>query len=297
MPIDKYLFPVTVGECLAVLARYDGRARVIAGGTDLMLAMERGDATPEALVDISALADLRQIAMSGSVIRLGAGVTHAACAASPLIRERARCLAEACFSVGSPQIRNVATLGGNVVSAQPAADAAVALIALGAVADIATAQGVREVAVEDLYEGVGRCRVDSSRELLTGFRFAAPGPANAFMRFSPRRAMSLPMLNGAVVLSLAAGAVTRARIVLGPVAPVPFRPSQAEAALIGARPGDAAAVEAAANAASAEARPRDSLLRGSAAYRRELVRVLVRRAVLAALERAAGAQRAGPGSA
>ncbi len=290
MPIDNYLFPASVGECLALLARYDGRASVIAGGTDLMLAIDRGDAAPQALLDVSALAGLRQISMASGVIRLGAGVTHAACAASPLIREQAWCLAEACASVGSPQIRNVATLGGNVVSAQPAADAAVALIALGAVAEIASAQSVREVPVEELYEGVGRCRVDSAREVLTGFRFDAPGPANAFLRFAPRRALSLPILNGAVCLLLSRGAVTHARIVLGPVAPVPFRPLQAEIALIGARRGDAVAVEAAASAASAAAKPRDSLLRGSAAYRRELVRVLVRRAVLAAFDRVADAQ-------
>ncbi|MDP3047744.1 MAG: FAD binding domain-containing protein [Chloroflexota bacterium] len=287
--MDRYLFPATLAEALETLARYDGKARVIAGGTDLVLALEKSDALPTALVDITRLAELGRLERQGGDIYLGAAVTHAACASSSLIRETARCLAEACSSVGSPQIRQVGTVVGNLVNAQPAADAAVALVALGAVVDVVSAQGKRQEQVENLCAGVGRSRIDSTREIVTGVRFAAtkPGQASAFLRFSPRKAMALPILNGAVWVSLQGEKVADVRIALGPVAPWPFRPRKAEETLRGARWDDLAAVEAAAVAASQEATPRDSLLRGSAAYRLELVRVLVRRVLKVALEQAA----------
>lgn len=289
MTMDRYLFPATLAEALETLARYDGKARVIAGGTDLVLALEKSDALPTALVDITRLAELGRLERQGGDIYLGAAVTHAACAASPLIRETARCLAEACSSVGSPQIRQVGTVVGNLVNAQPAADAAVALVALGAVVDVVSAQGKRQEQVENLCAGVGRSRIDSTREIVTGVRFSAkkPGQASAFLRFSPRKAMALPILNGAVWVSLNGDTVAYVRMALGPVAPQPFRPRKAEETLRGARWDDLAAVEAAAVAASQEATPRDSLLRGSAAYRLELVRVLVRRVLKVALEQAA----------
>lgn len=287
--MDRYLFPATLAEALEILARYDGKARVIAGGTDLVLALEKSDTPPVALVDVTRLEELGRLECQGGEIYVGATVTHAACAASPLIRESARCLAEACSSVGSPQIRQVGTVIGNLVNAQPAADAAVALVALGATVDVLSARGKRQEPVESLYAGVGRSRIDSTREIVTGVRFAAmkPGQATAFLRFSPRKAMALPILNGAVWVSLAGDVVADVRMALGPVAPRPFRPIKAEDSLRGARWDDQAAVDAAAVAASQEATPRDSLLRGSAAYRLELVRVLVRRVLKATLEQAA----------
>ncbi len=142
--VEKYLFPATLAEAVELLARYDGKARIIAGGTDLVLGLEKSGSSPEALVDITRLAELSTLERRGGEIYLGAAVTHAACAASPLIRENARCLAEACSSVGSPQIRQVGTVVGNLVNAQPAADAAVALVALGAVVDVLSAKGIRQ---------------------------------------------------------------------------------------------------------------------------------------------------------
>ncbi len=136
---------------------------------------------------------------------------------------------------------------------------------------------------------MGRSRIDSTREIVTDVHFPAmgPGQATVFLRFSPRKAMALPILNGAAWVSLTGDVVTGARIVLGPVAPRPFRARKAEDALRGARWDDDKAMEAAAVAASQEATPRDSLLRGSAAYRLELVHVLVRRVLKVALEQAA----------
>lgn len=287
--MNKYLFPNDIAECLDMLAQAGGRGRIIAGGTDLVLAAERGSVEPDVLVDITRIPGLQAIDQRDGRIWLGAAVTHAQCAASPLLRSKAIALAEACSSVGSPQIRQVGTVAGNVVNAQPAADAAIALTALGATAEIVSASGTRSEAVEELYAGVGRSKIDPTREILARVSFPTPGAgeATAFMRFSPRAAMALPILNGAAWVAVRDGKVTGVRMALGPVATKPFRPLQAEASLIGKAANDAAAIEAAALAASQEATPRDSLLRGSAAYRLELVRVLVRRMLKAALERAA----------
>ncbi|KKM09825.1 hypothetical protein SY88_16665 [Clostridiales bacterium PH28_bin88] len=290
MSVQAYLMPRTTEQCLAELDRYAGEARLIAGGTDLMLWIQRKQYSPAALIDVTGISEFRRLEVTGGELVLGAATTHAQAVVHPRVRELAPALAEACASVGSPQIRNLATVVGNVVSAQPAGDAAVALVALGAQAEIASTAGRRMEAVEALYAGFGQSKIDSSREVVTQLRLTLPGPGSgsAFMRIAPRNALALPVINTAVVVHTAAGKVTAARIAIGPVAARPFRPLQAESVLAGARVDDTDAIEAAALAASREVNPRDSLLRGSAAYRRQLVKVLVGRALRAALQRATG---------
>ncbi|SMB99504.1 carbon-monoxide dehydrogenase medium subunit [Thermanaeromonas toyohensis ToBE] len=282
--VSAYLFPHSVSECLEMLNTYEG-ARIIAGGTDLIIDIKKKRLQPRVLVDITRIPELNLIQEKEDTISLGAGVTHREAATSPLIREKLPALAQAASSVGSPQIRNVGTLAGNVVNAQPAADTAVALVALGAEAEIWGSQGKRRVAVEDLYEGVGRSKVDSTRELLG--RFLVPkwgeGEASAFVRLSPRRALSLPILNVAVRVQIKDGRWERARICVAPVAPQPFLCQEAAEALIGAKVSQEKIQEAAKIAAEL-AQPRDSLLRGSRAYRKEMVRVLVRRALETAIQ-------------
>ena len=277
MMIQRYVFPETIEACLKELKNCSGKARIIAGGTDLVLAIQREKLNPAVLLDISRIAELEGIMEEHGEVRLGARVTHAACASSPLIQKLATCLAEACMTVGSPQIQYVATLAGNVVNAQPAADGAVALIALAAKAKIISSEGEREEQVEELYKGVGKSRVDSSRELLASLRFPSlkAGEATAFLRVAPRGGMGLPVVNGAVWVSLREQRVADIRIALGPVSDRPARPRRAETVLKGSPWDDSEALEEAARVASEEANPRDSLLRGSAEYRRELVRMLM----------------------
>jgi len=271
-----------------VLRRYDGRARLIAGGTDLILQLREEGQGLTALVDITRIPELTAIREEGGYLVIGACVTHRQASESPLIRERALALAQACRSVGSLQVRNVGTIAGNVVNAQPAADSAIALLALGAEAQVADAEGRRWLPLEELYEGPGRSRVDPTRQMVTFFRLPLPeGPyASAFRRLARRRALILPILNTAVALALRPQepVVERARIAIGPVAPVPFRAREAERLLEGA-PLEEGILERAAEAASGEARPRTSLLRGSAEYRKEMVRVLVKRALKEAANR------------
>lgn len=281
----EYLSPETLDQALAVLAARQGSARVIAGGTDLVLQAQRGEIALDCAVDITRIAALQEIRSDGDEIVVGSCVTHAQAAASSLLAERAPVLATACSWVGSPQIRNVGTLGGNVVNAQPAADATIALLALDASAEIAGPTGVRREPLARLSTGPGASAIDPSREILVALRFRGlgPGESSAFGRLARRKALALPMLNVAVVASIADGRFRWARIALGPVAPTPYLATRAQEALAGS-PVSAESIARAAQIASEDAQPRSSVLRGSREYRKDMVRVYVRRA----LEQAAG---------
>ena len=286
---DDYLFPQSVEEALDMLEARGGDARIIAGGTDLALQRQRGRSPARVMVDITRIPDLDRIEEQDDYIHLGARVTHAQVAASPLIRSRAGVLAEACGSVGGPQIRNVGTLVGNVVNALPAADGAIGLTALDAQAEVTERTGRRWTSISNLYAGVGRCTVDSCQAMITQLRFKALGDAEggAFERLAKRKALILPILNAAAVVGVEDGTVQRARVAIGPVATNPFVATDAAEWLVGRAPDAAAAANAAKLAAQA-AEPRYSLLRGSAEYRKSMVEVLVRRALTRALALASG---------
>jgi CO/xanthine dehydrogenase FAD-binding subunit len=286
---DDYLFPQSVEEALEMLHARDGEARIIAGGTDLALQSQGGRVRARVMVDITRILGLDHIEERDGYVYVGARATHGQVAASPLIRSRGGVLAEACGSVGGPQIRNVGTLVGNVVNALPAADGAIGLTALDAEAEVADLQGWRWVPMAELYAGVGRCTVDSCAAMITQLRFRAlgDGEGSAFERLAKRKALILPILNAGVVVALEDGTVQRARVAIGPVATTPFVATDAAEWLIGRTPDAAAAAEAAGLAAQA-AQPRYSLLRGSAEYRKSMVEVLVRRALSRALAEASG---------
>jgi len=286
---QEYLFPFSVEEALAALAEREGRARLVAGATDLIIELTEGRRSADCLVDITRIPELDEIRLEDGMIFLGANVTHRQASESPLIRERAAVLAQACQAVGSLQIRNVGTLGGNVVNAMPAADGTTALLTLEAEAEIADGVGRKWVPLADLFVGPGVSRVDSTREMLTAFRFQALGQRQgaALERIARRRALALPILICGVVVTLSEDGETfeSARIALGPVAPVPFRASQAEESLRGA-PVSLEAMAGAGEIAMRESHPRSSLLRASREYREEVIKVLVRRGLERAVQRA-----------
>ncbi len=284
---QEYLFPSSVEEALAMLAEREGRARLVAGGTDLTIELTEGRRAADCLVDITRIPELGKIALEDGMIVLGANVTHRQASELPLIRERAAVLAQACHAVGSLQIRNVATLGGNVVNAMPAADGTTALLALEAEAEIADGTGRKWVPLADLFAGPGVSRADSTREMLTAFRFRALGKrqGSALERIARRRALALPILICAVVVTLSEDgkAFESARIALGPVSPVPSRASQAEESLRGS-PTSLEAMARAGEIAMQESHPRSSLLRASREYREEVIKVLVRRGLERAVQ-------------
>lgn len=277
---DAYRFPRSVDEALRILASQHGQARIIAGGTDLFLQSDRGQCPSTTMVDITRIPDLGLIEERDGFVYVGCQVTHRQIVASEIIRHRAPVLSTACRHVGGPQIRNTGTLIGNVMNARPAADGAVALFALEAEVQVASLDGYRWEPIGDVYEGVGVCKIDACDEMVTRLRFRplAGETGWGFRRLSRRRALTLPSLLVAAVISMDAQQIRWARIALGPVAPTPFRARQAEALLVGNRPTPYL-IASAAETAARSAQPRDSSLRGSSTYRKALAKVLVGRAL------------------
>lgn len=285
--LQDYLVPETIDQALSQLQDNKGKARIIAGGTDLLLDLKEGKKEAGILVDITRIPGLKAITLENGVVRIGAAVTHNQAAKSSIIREKASVLAQAARSVGSLQIRNSGTVVGNVLNAQPAADTAVALTALGAVAEIMSPAAKEYLPVEELYAGLGKSVLDSTSQLLTMVQFPAllKNQGSAFERLEQRKALALPMLNVAVVVSLAGEQFEWVRIVMAPVGTKPVRATEAESILTGAR-ATSEVIEKAASAAIAQANPRDSALRGSREYRLEVLPVLVRRALESAVKQA-----------
>lgn len=286
---QAYEAPSSVRKALDILARYDGQAQLIAGGTDLIIELQEGKHSVECLVDVTRIPGLDRIERKDGWIVLGANVTFGQIKDDPLLKRQARVLSEAAATVGALQIQTVATLAGNVVSALPAADGCVALIALDAQAEIADTQGQVWRPVDELFLGPGKSAVDPSRQMLTAIRFpvASGRHGSAWERIGRRRALVLPILNCgiSVVLDAEGRNVQQARIGLGPVAPVPFRARKTEAFLV-SRPATDETFAEAAEIAAGEAHPRTSLLRASKEYRSEVLRVLVRRGLARAVAQA-----------
>jgi carbon-monoxide dehydrogenase medium subunit len=286
-----YHTPTTVAEALSLLHQHKDKARIIAGGTDLILDMEaEHTAAPEVLVDVTKIAGIDRIAQEDGWIVLGAGITHTQIESSPLLHAQARCLTESCGVIGGPQVRNVATLGGNVAHALPAADGTIGLLALEAEVEVA-AHGGRHTwqPLLSIFAGPGRNRLGPD-QMLHAFRFRpiAARAGNAFDRIMRPQGVALPVLAIAARVRLDAELrrVEDAAIAIGPAGPTPFRASDAEEALTTANAFDDAAVEKAVAAAQAQARLRTSKYRASQEYRREMIGVLLKRVLQAAVERA-----------
>lgn len=291
---QEYHTPRTVDAALALLDQHKEQARIIAGGTDLILDMGAGHTRPvPVLVDVTKIDGFDRIAQEEGWLLLGAGVTHAQIERSPILRQGAACLAESCGVVGGPQVRNVATLGGNVAHALPAADGTVGLLALDAQVEICTLgpEGVRREwqPLLSIFAGPGRNTL-AANQLLSAFRFrpTGPGEASAFDRVMRPQGVALPILGVAARVHLRPDgqAVAAAAIAIGPAGPVPFRASGAEAALTAAETFDPAAVDVAVAAAQAQAKLRTSRHRATRAYRHEMLAVLLRRVLFRAVARA-----------
>jgi len=283
MQWERYQVMASIKETLYQLEEKAGRARVVAGGTDLLVEIQESVAQgePLTLLDISQIEEIRGITESKGHLFIGAATTISEIANSPLIRTKARALAQGARSLGSPQIRNVATIGGNVVNAQPAADTSIPLIALGAEAKIVSSEGESYVPVEDLFRGAGVSAIDPSREILAQFRVPiseAPARASAMERLARRKAFTLPTLSVAVWVEMddEEHHFRQVRIVAAPVGPIPWRAKRAEQALKNAAI-TRANVSRAAAIAREDAHPRESL-RGGADYRKDMVEILTRRA-------------------
>lgn len=278
------VLPNTVEDCLKILAQRGVEAKLLAGGTDLLPQMKNGVLKPALVVDLSGIARIRRVD-NGHGLRIGAAVTARELEVSPALRGPYAAIAESAALVGSLQIRNLATVGGNLCNAAPSADMAPPLVTLEAQAVIAGPGGERRVPMAEFFTGV-RQTVLAPNELLVELIVPPPGPHSGgqYLRHTPRRELDIAVVGVASQLTLADGRCTRARIALASVAPTPVRAIAAERALEG-HAVTPEAIERAATLAIEAARPIDDQ-RGSIEFRKHLVRVLTRRTLTTALARA-----------
>lgn len=285
----EFLEPSSVGEAVELLVQHDGSA-VLAGGTDLLVKMQDGRLAPPVLISLGRIPGLNAIAYEDGFLKIGATATHGDLEKSELIRRSFGLLAEAASAVGSPQIRNMATVGGNLCNAAPSADTATPLLALDAAVKLVGPKGERVLPLRDFFTGPMQTVLERG-EIMTEIRVPVlpRGSGGAFIKHSVRRAMDLALVSvsSVVVVDADSGICNRARIAMGTVAPVPMRAVSAESLITGKRL-DSKIAEEAGLAASAEAKPRSSF-RASAEYRHEVLKVLVIRAINKAAERASSA--------
>jgi xanthine dehydrogenase iron-sulfur cluster and FAD-binding subunit A len=276
----NYIIATQIDEALQVLAQEQSHARIVAGGTDIILEMERGVRQGiETLVDVTRINGLDQITLDErGYIHLGPLVTHNHCVSSKLIREYAFPLAQACLEVGSPQIRNRGTIAGNLITASPANDTITPLMALDASVTLKSKHGERTVPLAEFYQGVRKTVMTSDEMLLdVSFRGMHQDQRGCFIKLALRMAQAISLVNVAVILERNGQAVKSASITLGAVAPTIIHAAQAEAYLDG-RSLDEETLEKAATLAMGAARP-ISDVRSSAGYRRTMVKVVTRRAL------------------
>ena len=282
-----YLKPTSIDEAISLFGSQTEAAKYIAGGTDVMVKIKDGKIAPKRLISLRHLQGLDHITYKNGELRIGAMVTHRMLELSPIIRKEFPILTDAVTNIGSVQVRNVATIGGNIVNAVPSADGAIPLITLGAEIRIRGPEGERAMPLKDLFVGPGET-VLRPGEIVE--EFVIPElPARtggAYCKHTRRAAMELPLLGVAVMVSLEEDMLTctKARIGLGVLAPTPMRAKTSEEILKGRKLNDET-LKKAGEAAAAECKARDTI-RCAAWYRRDMVKVLVPRMATVAIQRA-----------
>ena len=282
----RFETPKTLEAAVALLSGASGVARVLAGGTDLLIQMRGGRVEPELVVDIKGIAEMRSIAAESGGFRLGAAVTAMEMHEHKAFSKAWPGLTEAAMLIGSYQIKGRATVGGNLCNASPAADSVPALIAAGATATIVGPRGRRDVKVEDIATGPGKNSL-AKGEIIASFLLPArpTNSGDAYLRFIPRTEMDIAVVGAGISLTLNdKGVCTQARVCVGAVAERALLVQPAADALIGSTVDEAAIARMGA-AVSAACRPIDDK-RGTKAYRIKVSGVMARRAAAIALDRA-----------
>jgi carbon-monoxide dehydrogenase medium subunit len=304
-----YLRPKTLEEALSLLNQHGKKAKLIAGGTDVIVMIKQKTISPDVLISLRGIPGLDRIQYDGA-LRIGAMATHRRLETSDVIRKEFSALGDAVDYLGSIQIRNVATIGGNICTAAPSADTATPLLALGAQVKIKSLHKERTVPIEEFFTGPGETTLKKG-EIVTELVVPKPRPntGSAYWKHQRRLALDLPILGVSTLLTLDKSTVScsdmlctaspissilhtmeqdelvckEVRIALGVAAPVPIRAAKAENLLRGEKISDEL-LEEVAEAAAQEAQPRDTL-RGEAWYRRDMIRVLVKRMAMKSIER------------
>lgn len=289
LPKFAYAGPTTVAEVTALVAgAAPGEILLLAGGTDAILQMRRRERTPKTVVGLKGVAGLDAIAETpDGGLAIGATATLAALAASALVRSRFGLLAEAALQIGGVELRNVATIGGNVAGALPCADLPPALMTLGATVKLAGPKGERWVALDEFFPEFARTAAQPNEILAAiGLPKPAPGSAGTYLKFHDRHSMDMTVVGVAAFVTWDAKkkAIAEVRLAYANSAPTVMRARQAEAVLKGQAPSDDA-LAACAEEACKETKPRTSW-RANGAYRLELIRALTKRAIRRACDKA-----------
>lgn len=288
MLLPKFDFhePVTLEEACRILAELGSKARVIAGGTDLLVNMKKAIVSPEHLVSLSRIDELKEIDSSNGLVRIGACFTVANLAESIKIKEKLGALAKGAGNLGSPLVRNLATIGGNIGSARPAADLPPSLLAYGTKVVLKCSTGDRHVSLDDFFLGLGLTAVKPG-EIIREIIVNTPPPhaGAGYINLGVRKAQDCNLVNISSFISLdEQNVIADARIVMGCVGPKHLRAPLAEQILIGEKPTKEL-FDKAGDAASGDSAPIDDF-RGSAKYKRAMVSVLTKRTLGIALKEA-----------
>ena len=288
---QQYLRPQSLADALDALSALGdsgGAVAVVAGGTDLLLDLDQGrHGAVQTLVDVTGVAEMLEIRQVDDFIHIGAAVPLREVIDHALVRAHATALVEACELIGGPQVRTVATLGGNVAHALPAGDGTIALLALGAEAEVASEKGAIWIRMEDLFVSPGEPRFDRAHELVVRFRFPAlrDHEASAFRRIMRPQGVAIAILNMAARLHVdGAGIIQQARLAVGPAGPRPLRARAAEQAIKGNKL-DEATFSRALDALSGEVSLRTSPHRATVEYRSHLLKSLLKQTLEVAMSR------------
>jgi carbon-monoxide dehydrogenase medium subunit len=284
----RYMAPQTLDEAIGAFAAAGSAARILAGGTDLLVQMRAGVVQPGLIVDIKKIAEMTRIEETADGgFRIGAAVSGMALAEHPRFRKIWPGVLEAVNLIGSKQVQGRASAGGNLCNGSPAGDSVPAMIAAGAIVTVQGPNGRRELPVEQVPAGPGRTNLQPG-EILISFALPPqpPGSSDAYLRMIPRTEMDIAVVGCGVSLTMKDGVCTAARVGLGAVAPTVLLVEPAARALIGSRLDEAALAKAAA-ACSAACRPIDDK-RGTIVYRTKVAGVLLKRTTAIAAKRAGG---------
>ena len=293
---QEYLRPTNLSQALQAFAEAPRPLLPIAGGTDLLLDLEQGRHAPvHTLLDVTSIQEMIAIEVRGEELFVGAAVPVNRIVLDPLVGAHAQALTEACNLIAGPQVRNVATLGGNVAHALPAADGTIALLALNAQAEIAGLTGTRCIPFKELFLGPGKSSLKHGEELLVGFYIPihetprdskSPGVySSCFKRIMRPQGVALPIINLAIWLERTNDVIGQIRIAVGPGGPTPWSATEAENYLIG-KSVNGETIESAADALLAQVGFRSSARRASSDYRRHIVVGLFKDVLEAAWKRA-----------
>ena len=286
---QNYIRPKNLTEAMDAFANAPHPVAPIAGGTDLLLDLEQGRHSPvQTLVDVTSVAEMTALEVRGDELYIGASVPVNRVATTPEVARHAQALTEACNLIAGPQVRNVATLGGNVAHALPAADGTIALLALNAQAEIANVSGTRCIPFKELFLGPGKSSLKHGEELLVGFHLplSKDHQASCFKRIMRPQGVALPIINLAISLERTDEIISKIRIAVGPGGPTPWSGTDAEKVLLGKSLNEDT-FNAATEALLTQVGFRSSARRASADYRRHIVVGLFKDVLETAWQRAA----------